>query len=42
MGNVKSIEAFRDALTGLGRQCTQHAFSEEQAADLVLWLAFAS
>jgi hypothetical protein len=41
MSEVKSMEAFRDALTGLGRQFTQRAFSEEQAADLVLWLAFA-
>jgi hypothetical protein len=35
------MEAFRDALTELGREFTPRAFSEEQAPDLVLWLAFA-
>jgi hypothetical protein len=41
MSEVKSMEALRDALTEQGRGFTQHAFSEEQASDLVLWLAFA-
>lgn len=41
MSEVKSMEVFRDALTELGRAFIQRAFSEEQAADLVLWLAFA-
>jgi hypothetical protein len=41
MSEVKSMEAFRDALTELGRAFTQRAISEEQAANLVLWLALA-
>ena len=36
MSEVKSMEAFREALTELGRAFTQYPFSEVQAADLVL------